>query len=278
MSKKEWDRDRVIIWRLEQMIERAEKLNEIKGEVKKHAEKYDRYIRVAGESYTLVSLSNVSPLLASGRGEQKKLEEVLNQINDPELKPVVKSKEQLKALKERRLQSYLIKEALLNERSLIVAFDINKNKLREEFTELLFAFDEVSLGDTDHEPIIRCDLLCVGVKEDKAFPVVLELKAESATSKKVWEELERQTRDFAKHVYNPKFSQLFARLLKAQTGLDVIEPTPQNVKKMVIVARDDYQGQSAGAYNARGMFRKMNAALSFSKKGEDKYSFQYIEA
>ncbi len=167
-------RDAIIKSRLDEMSNRANEIHVSGWDISAEAEK-NRYIRILGESFRAVSLDDKSPLCGFGEDDAKTIANVKEHFL---IKPKDLSEKNWKAKKERRLQSWIIKHALMNERNLL------KNELfsclRDDFDELLFAIDEVSFGDKNHGPTVRCDLLAVGVKGDEVFLSVIELKSERA--------------------------------------------------------------------------------------------------
>jgi hypothetical protein len=91
MSKENLSRDEVIICRLQNMTRMAIELRELEknGEIKKLAEK-DEYIRIRGESYRAVSLSDKTPLCGYAKRGVKTIKTIISHF---EKKPEMKEKE-----------------------------------------------------------------------------------------------------------------------------------------------------------------------------------------
>lgn len=175
--------------------------------------KNKKYIRIRGESYRAVSLSDEAPLCGYSKNGAKKLDTILGHFKKDAPKPIEGSK------KERRIQNHIIKEALRHGRSLKYAMGLKKVE------ELLFALDEVSLGDRKHTPIIRCDILAVGCFNGDWVPVLIELKY--AREKTV---LLGQLDAFCKEMKAHKTA--FIKLLEACTGEKLAKD--KIIRKMVI--------------------------------------------
>ena len=167
----------LIAWRFEQMAERAAKLST--EYVKAYADD-NKYVRICGESYRAVSLDDEYPLVGFSSGGVSTLGTIEKHfsINLLDGKLIEGKKE------ERRLQSYIIRKALQSSRELVDILD-----LKDDFDELRFCLDEVSLGDRNkkvplkrgdqsEEGIVRCDILAVGKEtgEDEWTIVLIELK------------------------------------------------------------------------------------------------------
>lgn len=199
MSKKPaGDRAALIKWRLGNMIEFVQKLKD-KGWNEAAAASEDKYIRVLGESCRAVSLNDVSPLCGFGGTGSKDISKVFQHFDDVKRKPAELAEDDWRIKKERRLQSWIVKEALMNGRDLLQSpiFEC----LKDSFDELVFALDEVSFGDKNHEPpkTVRCDLLAVGVKKNgDVIPVVIELKTLRSLGR-LLEQLENAEREISAH-------------------------------------------------------------------------------
>lgn len=157
------------------------------------------YVRICGNSYRAVSLYEDSPLMGFVKNNAKKFDTILNHFEKGEPGKINNGEKP-----ERRLQCWLIKQSLQNKLSLKTALSLDNKK----YDDLLFALDEVSLGDRNHTPIIRCDILAVGIQNGNAFPVLIELKSNRAK-----EELVNQIDDFVDHINNlsKEFEELLSR-------------------------------------------------------------------
>lgn len=133
----------------------------------------DRYIRINGDGYQAVSLKDETALCGYGK-KTKKLEKVQNNFH----LNLVCNVEAIKKKRERRLQAYLIKQALSNDGSLIPAIPC----LVIAFSELIFVTDEISFGDKNTDGATRIDILAIGKLKGTAsdsadyVPVCIELK------------------------------------------------------------------------------------------------------
>lgn len=132
------------------------------------------YIRVGGNGFTAVSVDDDRPLMGYGSGAVKDLATLEKYFRSPHPKYL----EKLHFPKpERKIQSWLIKMALKNEKQkfdLLEPLGLADNGVYEK---LFFAFDEVSIGDNNHDgKINRTDIMAVGVHEGVAYPVLIELK------------------------------------------------------------------------------------------------------
>jgi len=194
--------------------ERAEKFSELSLE--------DAYIRIGGNGFRAVSVAETSPLASYGKSTAsvKNWSTVCNHLDYNEPADINGTKE------ERRLQAYMIRRAI----------QTKENSLRElignkiggvEFDDILFAFDEISLGDQHQkvtfskpindktEGIIRCDLLCVGRRGDKGWPILVELKYDRQLAR-LFEQLDEFSLFVTDH-----YTKEFSELLMAATGVQV---------------------------------------------------------
>ncbi|MBW1744941.1 MAG: hypothetical protein JRG74_01340 [Deltaproteobacteria bacterium] len=162
------NRSDVIKRRLRQMAEMAEKRNDF---LKNSTQVIytDWYIRIRGEDFRAVSLNDNTPLFGFVSTGAKRINTIINHFKAGG--PQLSKKENIP---ERRIQCWLIKQALKRNYDLMTVLKLNKNY----YDDLLFALDEVSLGDQNNKPIIRCDILAVGSKNGISFPVLIELKSE----------------------------------------------------------------------------------------------------
>ncbi len=208
-SKPTGDREALIDWRLEFMTElTAEQKRRGWNEVEEA--QHNKYIRINGESYRAVSLSDGSPLCQfdkTGSPEWGTIERHF------ENNPVSVDETVLEKKRERRLQSRIIKQALIKNRNLLDG-SLFGTALKGQFDELLFALDEISFGDTNHRPTIRCDLVAVGKCGDDVLPVVIELKSERSLSR-LFKQLDNACNEIESH--HDKFN----ALLKTVTGMSV---------------------------------------------------------
>jgi ribonuclease J len=195
--------------------------------------KQDRYIRICGESFRAVSLRDGYPLCGCAKSGTEQLAIIDRQFDLFDNKPNDLKLSVLEKKKERALQSWIIKQSLIHNRDMMILLKQEKGS----FDKLLFALDEVSLGDKNH-PVrsvpglrlnisssttaVRCDLLAVGKKDGKIFPVIIELK--SSRNKK---DLIAQVDNFAELIC--RFRDYFLPLLETCTGLQINDYTPRKI-------------------------------------------------
>lgn len=209
------ERNSVIKKRLERMAEMAGKRFKY---IEKHGSNIDKdlYIRIRGEDFRAVSLNDNTPLFGFKQNGSKNIDTIIRNFKNDD-----KPKENKKlSIPERRIQCWLIKNALANNNDLKSVLSLKSDM----YDELTFALDEVSLGDKNHAPIIRCDILAVGTKNNVSFPVLIELK--SIRNQKT---LIDQLNDFCKEIND--FSAEFKLLLEKCFGRQI---DITHMKKMVI--------------------------------------------
>jgi len=211
-------RNDMINWRLRNMKHLVDEVK-FAGWNESERAKNDQYIRINGEGVRAVSLADRSALCgyektSSHKDPSKVIEHFarnLGAFND----------KTFASKQERRMQSYLIKQALLNKRSLLGKSGLFC--LNGMFDELLFALDEVSFGDNklDNEPddeehpkVVRCDILAVGVKDGDVFPVLIELKSVRSLQR-LGDQLKYAAKDIS---WNPDRISAIATLLSLVTG------------------------------------------------------------
>lgn len=206
-TKKDMGRKELISWRFEKMLGMAKEINKNQDLVSGLAEN-NQYLRICGEKFMPVSLADETPLSGYGNGQCTVLNTALGRLKT---KPNFVEETTLDRKGERRLQCWLIRQALNNGRSLKKTFLTSLFG----FDDILFVLDEVSLGDKNHPPIKRCDLLCVGLKNGQWHPVVIELK-----SQRIGDELVKQVISYAEELaeHRNELDQLFLEI----TGKSVV--------------------------------------------------------
>jgi hypothetical protein len=208
-AKPTGDREALIDWRLEFMTTLAAEQKRLGWNEVEEAH-HNKYIRINGESYRAVSLSDGAPLCRFDKSGSPKWGTIQRHF---EKNPVSVDETVLEKKRERRLQSRIIKQALIKNRNLLDD-SLFGNALKDEFDELLFALDEISFGDANHGPTIRCDLVAVGKCGNDVLPIVIELKSERSLSS-LFKELDNASNEIESH--HAKFS----ALLKTVTGMSV---------------------------------------------------------
>jgi len=178
------------------------------------------YVRIGGNGFRAVSVAPDFPLSGYARSTVKEWEAVLKHFESNK-----NLKENVHPVPEKRLQAFMIRSALKD--SLSLKKLIGTQLKDEEFDDILFAFDEISLGDRDNkitftknfdkktEGVIRCDLLCVGVKGDEGFPILMELKYDRKLNRLV-----EQLSEFSEQIKR-NYQAEFKLLLESATGLKV---------------------------------------------------------
>ena len=160
-----------------------------------------------------------------------KIDTILSNFEKCKPKPLDYKKP--KSKEERRLQAFLIKEALTNNRNL------NRILKLQHFEDLLFCLDEVSIGDSKHKHlvetegrpnIVRCDILAVGKMDGIYFPVLIELKYDRKLCRLV-----NQLNNFIRDVEEDhNIKNKVMELMKISAGIKE-EAQFRNVFKKVIV-------------------------------------------
>jgi hypothetical protein len=182
--------------------------------------KKEAYVRIGGNGFRAVSVASDSPLTGFSQKSDPRWDTVMKHF-EKKTKPIEGGKE------ERRLQAFMIRYALKNKLSIrdLIGCDFKNVK----FEDVVFAFDEISLGDRNnairfHEPfdkkeegIIRCDLLCVGIREGKGYPLLIELKYNRSQTRLI-----EQLKEFEYQI-SQEYKDEFENLLKAATGLEEVD-------------------------------------------------------
>jgi len=199
-------RDEVIRCRLNKMTEWAKQRRDFLAHSPK-GWKEDWYIRIGGNGFRAVSLDQKRPLLQIGPGTVRKIDTVYNHFKKFDPKEL---KELGRPTPEKCIQSIVIHQVLRIGNKMKSILNVNK----AECDELFFAFDEVSIGDIHHPPVVRCDMLAVGLRKGIAYPVVIELKTERNT------EVFRQVKEFQTEIlsFQSEFQALLNQALGKQYG------------------------------------------------------------
>lgn len=227
-EKKAMSREDIIRWRFEEMLRMAEEIDNYKYDHKEGLVPWlareDKYLRVCGEKLVPVSVAIDTPLSGYGSGQCGSLDEALMRFKEKKANFV--EPKTLKGKEERRLQADIIRLALQNGRSLKKAF----RKPLNEFKDILFVLDEVSMGDSNHlneEGLgaSRCDLLCLARKGEQWLPLVVELKYKRM-GKALIDQVNRYVVELA------SYRKELDRLLEAITGKSVAKG---DIQKMVVM-------------------------------------------
>lgn len=201
------------------------------------ASSQDRYIRIGGLGYRAVSLSHSAPLCKHSNGPVVKLDTIRKQFeNPPKLMAVDPDKKQ-----ERCLQRYIIKASLTSNRDMLKALSI----IDGPYEELIFATDEVSLGD------VRCDILAVGKIDGTYYPVVIELKSNRDKSRLI-----EQLENFC--VAITKYGVEFKKLLTLMTDRKELQIDTDKPRKIIIWPVADSESKKDG----KGFKSSVNAEVT----------------
>ena len=182
--------------------------------------KEDWYVRIAGDSYRAVSVDNETPLMGYAKRGTKNEDTLLKDFKEGT--PKVPTKK----VPERHAQCWLIKQAMKNSQDMKQVLLPGNNS----YERLLFGLDEVSLlNESNGKERVRCDILAVGIRNEEAFPVLIELKWAHHLS-----ELVRQLNRFCKIIGNHQ--EAFKELLRNCFGEQVSIPhiNTNHIEKMVI--------------------------------------------
>lgn len=147
-------------------IDRAKQWREEMPDHEGLAEKY-RYVRILGKSFRAISISPTNPCgRLIKKGGNKPVE------GKPSIKAAIQSAFNAEDYapnadkKELKIQAFLIRHALMNGQklhSILKGFD-------DQLDELIFVTDELSTGE------LRADIIALGCKNGRYFPVFIELK------------------------------------------------------------------------------------------------------
>lgn len=209
------------------------------------------YIRIGGDKYRPISISPDNPcgrLIRKEKGTvlggSKKIE---NAIQSVEKVFPANYYEPDNAKPEHKMQAALICEALMHDLYLQGLFD----GFTDIFDELLFVTDELSAGE------IRADMIALGGKAGKYFPIFIELKAKR-TLKVVIEQLDRAKK--AMEVADRHFIDLLSNVTgkpKAEISFDkacllIVWPDSHSGRENVRVSAARVDGYLTATYMRNG--------------------------
>lgn len=199
---------------------------------KKEQAREGYYLRVNGEGVRPVSLHDKSALCGLEKGTSKRPHNAIQDIKSAAKSFGTISEKVFESKKERRLQAFIIRQALINDGNLLE--NPLFNCLKDHFKTLKFAFDEISFGDNrhengDHPKIVRCDILAAGVMiNGDSLPVLIELKS-TRNLERLNVQLDNAKNEITQG--NERIN-LIKDLIKISTGLDV--NTSQNPHKIIV--------------------------------------------
>lgn len=227
-------RNAVINKRLQYMCVTANKLKADGWDRCSNAEQ-DRYIRINGSSMQAVSLADEKALNGHG-SKTTSTQAIIKRFNtdadDISTNKFKGDKSAFDMKKERRLQAHIIKESLINDGDLLCSkLFICLNKI---FTKLLFVTDEISFGDRNNQPIVRCDIFAVGVINGAAQPVLIELKSTRSLSR-LYDQIDSATSDLTGSTSDESKhrQKLICDFVKSITG-ESISTSTFDVRKILV--------------------------------------------
>lgn len=231
MDKSQMTRREILSYRINDMLDRINSVDYPDMNKMSQLAREDKYVRVCGESYRAVSLNDRTPLMGFTNKGNTNIKTIYNHFKNREITKL--SDSVWKTKEERRVQAWLIKQALINKRSLKKLFGLNNSM----YDDLYFALDEISLGDNKHPQnmedrpnIVRCDILAVGVIGSNCIPVLIELKY-----KREKKRLEAQLDNFEKEIEDSiKFKKDFFRLMAKSVGLDCNISLKEKLRKIIV--------------------------------------------
>jgi hypothetical protein len=254
-------KNELVAWRLCNMASYAKELQNFD-----HAALAARgkYIRIQGESVRLISIDPKTPLCklqidGVDLGKSKSVSELVRNIDASQ-----QLESSRKPGEERAMQAYIIKAALVKNRSLSSLFPgLNEYGI----DELIFICDELSVGDKNTEDqgaTCRADLIALGKKDGICFPVFIELKYFRALGRLV-EQLDNIQNEMSK----PDVSPSFLKLLSAVSGVPTDAIDLGRAKRMVVWPRPE--GKESARVSAA---IKENVIFVEYKPPSEDYSFK----
>jgi len=218
-------REEIIRCRLRNMAGWAKERRDFLAEPPKEW-KEDWYIRIGGDGFRAVSVSDKRPQLGFNSRAKREISRVSDDFD------VNIEEGPGRGTPEKRIQSLLIRHAINNQLEMHKLLCLDASV----YSKLLIALDEVALGDRKNPPKLVCDILAAGVYEGNAYPVLIELKSSNKASDldRLFEQLENFKREMK------TFSAEFRPLLEACVGVEVdcskigrimILPAPEHDKR-----------------------------------------------
>ena len=230
-------------WIEEHIKSRIPRGTDWRKELHEHAELANGYrsVRILGDGFRPVSISVINPC---GHLNDKKDKEI------PACHTLVEALEKAKSANseehelgtdkpEHRVQAYLIRKALQEGLRFHQVFQ----GFEKEFDELIFVTDELNLEAGEDK--LRADMIAVGGKDGKFFPVFIELKNGRELTT-----LKRQLNNANTILWeNDEARGPFAKFLNAVTGVEV--DTSEKAKLMMIWPKSPSGKESARVKEAR---------------------------
>lgn len=233
------------------------------------AEAY-RYIRILGRNFRAISLSSYNPcgrLVHKENGKEitgklnisAAIQSILDAepFNAPSDFRPEGSKPGRHAKPEHGIQAFIIRHSLMNNLNFREIFP----GLGDEFDDLLFITDELSTGD------LRADVIALGSKEGRYFPVFIELKI-TRSLKRLIEQLESA----------PKLLTLaeadFVQFLSAVSGISENQISFKDYRLMLIWSKSPSGKESKDVAVVRS--RKILTVHYSDPNGDGKYVFERV--
>lgn len=195
----------------------------------------DAYVRASAGGLRAVCVSPDAPLCEFRKSTVKTVGKALEHVVEA-TGPLVS--ETAKSKRERSLQAHLIREALLHGGDLRPVLGSGV-----PFDRLLFALDEVPLHKgSSTAPLVRCDLLAVGITGSSLEPVLIELKW-GRTLKRLCEQLD----DYADLVekYRAEFETLLGEAIGRSGAVSA-----SRLHQMIVWPKPDSLGKPGSAQGA----------------------------
>ena len=123
MDKSQMTRREILSYRINDMLDRINSVDYPDMNKMSQLAREDKYVRVCGESYRAVSLNDRTPLMGFTNKGNTNIKTIYNHFKNREITKL--SDSVWKTKEERRVQAWLIKQALINKRSLKKLFGLN---------------------------------------------------------------------------------------------------------------------------------------------------------
>ncbi len=221
-------------WVEEHIVSRVERGRIWHEQFKNHIKlaKDSRYIRILGRGFRPVSIDDINPCghLKDKYGNEIKscpslMKEVFSQAK------AAKSERPGADKPEHRLQAFLIRSALQNEFQ-FGRFHRALPDFSDKFDELIFITDELAVKPGKEKDECRADIVALGGKDGRYFPVFIELKNE-----RLLDELKGQLTNAENWLWKREDARRpFSQFLSAVSGVphENINPNGDAAKKMLI--------------------------------------------
>jgi hypothetical protein len=237
-------------WVTEYIESRVERGKQWRSRIEDHKElaKASRYVRILGREVRAVSISDVNPCGHLRDKNDKKIDNcksltdaIAQARSATERKPGANKPEQ-------RVQAFLIRSALQNELQ-FGRFHRFLPDFSEIFDELIFVTDELAVKPGEGNKECRADIVALGGKGGRFFPVFIELKNE-----RLLEKLKCQLNNASKWLWKNEQARVpFAHFLSEVSGvpLEAIDQDETAARKMLIWPRSPSAREAKSVNEAR---------------------------